>query len=107
MYPAQQKATDQTANFFWVLCLLVGAVLLIWWLERDWIIGPIYWVRRQEIFLAVHLSAGWDHFFVPLGLPAIKMGGLSSLYEYLNRAVPEQETFANFAMMAAHGIQSL
>ncbi len=28
MYPAQQNATDQTANFFWLLVLLTLGVLV-------------------------------------------------------------------------------
>lgn len=65
MYPAQQNATDQTANFFWLLVLLTLGVLVFWWLERSYIVSAIFFVRHYEIDLikgvldGVNVGLGW------------------------------------------------
>src|SRR3990167_2272337 len=60
MQPGQNNQTDQTANFFWILAIIVGVILLVWWLARQWFVTPIFWLRVHEIDCIYWFSEAWD-----------------------------------------------
>lgn len=49
--PQQSTNTDQTANFFWVLIILVGISLIAWYFAKDEIIAGIFFLRHYEILM--------------------------------------------------------
>lgn len=51
MYPAQQNATDQTANFFWLLVIITLGVLTVWWLEKSLVVAVIFFIRHYEMMV--------------------------------------------------------
>jgi len=71
MYPSQQNATDQTANFFWLLVLFTIAILAVWWLEKSIVLSVIFYIRHYEIELVKHVISGINFLGSLLGLPAI------------------------------------
>jgi intracellular multiplication protein IcmP len=70
MNPAgQQNQTDQTANFFWLLAILAGAVLLIWFLEKRYVVAAIFHVRHYEMNLIQYIMYAYDCLAGWLSLP--------------------------------------
>lgn len=65
MYPSQQNATDQTANFFWLLVILAIIALAFWWFEKRYIVTAIFYIRNFElnflkgIMFLVNTFADW------------------------------------------------
>lgn len=71
MYPPQQNASDQTAAFFWIMAMIMGGFLLVWWLRPEWIVVPIFWLRIHEISFLLFFSSVWDHIATFLHLPTL------------------------------------
>jgi intracellular multiplication protein IcmP len=71
MNPSQQNATDQTANFFWLLVILTGAVLITWWLEKEIIVKIVFFVRHYEMYLIQAILSGVNTLASWLSLPTI------------------------------------
>jgi intracellular multiplication protein IcmP len=69
MYPSQQNATDQTANFFWLLCIFFAAGLLLWWVDKKYIIQFVLAIRGAEIDLLLWMAEGYNKLAGWLGLP--------------------------------------
>ncbi len=71
MYPSQQNATDQTANFFWMLVILMIVALVFWWIDKKYIITFVFYLRGLEIELVKWFAigytklAGWLHLPMP------------------------------------------
>ncbi len=97
MYPSQQNATDQTANFFWLLALIFGAALAVWWLAPKYIVAPIFWFRGHEIMLITDLVSAWDKIAGFLHLPVPSTHALQNLHNYIQHVDSKTITFDHFA----------
>jgi len=96
----QQQAGDQISSFFWVICIFVGAILLIWWLKREWIVMPVFQFRIYESYLLEFFANGWIKFtrLVPwLYLPAPNVSELTNIREYM---LTTPTTFVKFSVFA-------
>ena len=102
MYPSQQNATDQTANFFWILCLIIGGFLAVWWFRKAWIITPIFWIRIHEIDLIGVVGGVWSVVASSLHLPHFNMHALEHLQHYMTHSSPKGVPFNLFAEINAY-----
>src|SRR3990167_9220572 len=93
MYPAQQNATDQTANFFWLLALLTIGLLVFWWIEKLPIVAAIFFIRHYEIDLiqfvvnAINSMESWLH------LPQMNAHSLTAIQHLMAHADKKNVTF--------------
>jgi intracellular multiplication protein IcmP len=65
MRQQQQGQSDQTTNFFWVVALMAGILILAWWFLPQIFIKPVFWLRVKElsvIFLISHNIPWLGHF---------------------------------------------
>jgi len=99
MYPSQQNATDQTANFFWVLIMIVGSVLLVWFFRPQWIVIPVFDLRLAELDLVRWLFMGWSEIASTLHLPAPSLHELDALQKYVATVNPHKIDFTKFASL--------
>lgn len=97
MYPAQQNATDQTANFFWFIVIIFGAVLIVWWLFRQWIVVPIYLARYYELDLLKYCLDAWTSVAGFLHLPIPHLSNIHAVQAHILKTNASTETFDNFA----------
>ncbi|MCH9644794.1 MAG: type IVB secretion system coupling complex protein DotM/IcmP [Gammaproteobacteria bacterium] len=102
MYPSQQNATDQTANFFWVLVMIIGAMLLVWWLARQYIVIPIYTLRHVEINMIIWFASIWDPVAHALHLPAIDLANLEKLQAFMTTSDPKLVEFKDFSVINSY-----
>lgn len=102
MNPSQQNATDQTANFFWVLAMLIGAMLLIWFFRPGWIVQPVFWVRIHEIDLMKDIFAMWNMVANMLHLSPLSTDNLSKIQLYMQISNPHDVTFKMFSQINAY-----
>lgn len=79
MYQAQQNATDQTSNFFWLLAIIAGALVAIWLFARQWFIIPIYYFRYYEISVFYYLVEGWNALAAHLSFLHLPLGNIKEL----------------------------
>src|SRR3990167_8522140 len=93
MYPAQQNATDQTANFFWLLIILTIGALVFWWLEKSYIVRFIFFIRHYEIDLIQWTISGVNVVTSALHLPAINTSALSYWQQFMITADKEKILF--------------
>ncbi len=96
----QQQAGDQISSFFWVICIFAGAIILTWWLKRDWIVTPVFLFRIQEVHLLEIIAAGWIKFtnLVPwLHLPQPDVRELYGIREYMMTTPVDYVRFPPFA----------
>ncbi len=56
MRQQQQGQSDQTTNFFWVIALISGIFILLWWLAPQLFVKPVFWLRYKELSAICILS---------------------------------------------------
>jgi intracellular multiplication protein IcmP len=99
-YPTQQQnSTDQVANFFWLLVLVMGAFLLLWWYARQWIVIPVFWVRVHEIQIISLVSNAWSHFAKWVHLPTPNVQNLNRLQYYMQHTSVRKISFDDFSRL--------
>lgn len=59
MYPSQQNATDQTANFFWMLVIIFIAAIAFWYFEKKYVIAVVFAIRSFEMDLVLWFADGY------------------------------------------------
>lgn len=96
MYPAQQNATDQSTNFFWILVAIVGVVVIVWWLFRQYIVIPVYWFRIHEIDLIKGVVEVWAPFAAWLHLPMPPIQKFSLMQQYMQGINPKTVNLNTF-----------
>ena len=99
MNPSQQNQTDQTANFFWMLVMIVGVMLLVWWLARQYVVIPVYALRHVEIDVIVWFASIWDPVAHFLHLPVIDVTNLQKLQSFMATSDPKVAEFKNFSLV--------
>ena len=94
-----QNQSDQTASFFWVLVMICGVMLLVWYLKPQWVVIPVYSVRTFEIILMKYLLIGWSHIaaFFHLPVPSAEISMLSKLQDYAHSVDPRIIKFSEFS----------
>ena len=106
MYQAQQNATDQTSNFFWLLAIIAGALIALWFFARSWVVAPIYYARYYELTLIYYMVDGWNKLAASLSFLHLPHGGLTdiaNLKHYIIDSTPSQVHWANFTAIN-HGV---
>lgn len=96
----QQSPNDQISNFFWIICIVAGAILLTWWLKREWIVTPVFQFRIYESYLLEFVAAGWVKFtqFLPwLHLPVPHVNELANMRDYMTTTPVEYVKFPVFS----------
>lgn len=102
MYPSgQQNQTDHTANFFWLLVLIVIGFLGVWWLRPQWIVIPVFWLRYVEVDFLIFLSTIWNDVAGILHLPSVHINTLEGLKQVIASAKPHQLKFEQFESVNA------
>lgn len=102
MYQAQQNATDQTSNFFWLLAIVTGAILAVWFLARQWFITPIFYFRYYELLLISHVIIYWDKLvtIAPwLHLPYSNPAPIHSWIQFVTTSDPKHVQFSDFSAL--------
>lgn len=99
MYQAQQNATDQTSNFFWLLAIITGALLAIWFFGRSWAVTPIYYARYYELSLIYYTVVGWNKLAALLHFPQTHVAQILSLKNYILNSNPHDVDWTSFSTL--------
>ena len=89
--------SDQTANFFWFICLLFGVALAFWWVDSEYIVRPVFFLRCYELDAIRFLAQLWIPVAQAFHLPLPDIHKLDSLQVYMQTAVPQHVSWKNFA----------
>ncbi|OGT44068.1 MAG: hypothetical protein A3F13_02365 [Gammaproteobacteria bacterium RIFCSPHIGHO2_12_FULL_40_19] len=96
-----QQQTDQTASFFWLLCILFGAAATFWWIDEKYIVIPAFWVRIHEIEVMRLLAYVWAPVADLFHLPAPDFQQLVALQNYMQHVDPSQVSWTKFSAINA------
>src|SRR3990167_9814217 len=96
-----QQQTDQTANFFWLICIVFGVAIIFWWIDEKYIVIPTFWVRIYEIEVIRFLAYAWTPIANFLHLPAPDVQQLLALQHYMQHANPSQVNWTKFSAINA------
>lgn len=98
MYPAQQNATDHTANFFWLIAIFFAAAILFWIYDEKYIVVPMFWLRVHEIdLMRILVNNVWMPIAAFFHLPLPDIQKLDALQHYMQTANPSAVPWKNFA----------
>src|SRR3989344_8632028 len=78
-----QQQTDQTANFFWVLVIIILIGMVLWWLEKRFIINTLFLIRYYEIHGIMAGADSLNYLLNKLHLPLIDITPLSRWLIYV------------------------
>lgn len=92
-----QNPTDQSTNFFWLLCLIMGTIVVVWWLCRQYLVIPIFWIRLLEVDAIKYVMLAWSNVAAFLHLPVPDMSSLDHVQKFMLNADPKQIQYDYFA----------
>ncbi|PIZ04169.1 MAG: phosphoesterase [Gammaproteobacteria bacterium CG_4_10_14_0_8_um_filter_38_16] len=102
MNPAgQQNQSDHTANFFWLICLFFGAIVIFWWVDEKYVVIPVFWLRIHEIDFVRFLAELWQPIAHLLHLPKPNFQELNSFQAYMQNTDPSKVDWNKFAAINA------
>jgi intracellular multiplication protein IcmP len=96
-----QQQTDQTANFFWMISLICGVIIATWFLKREWIVIPVFYIRDLEIDFVEWLSIVWVPVAKFFHLPIPDVARLEALQVYIQSADPARVSWRTFSSINA------
>lgn len=93
MYPAQQNATDQTANFFWLLAAIAMICIALWYFEKRIILIALFAFRHVEISLLQWIVLGVNAAAKFMHLPQLNDARLMAWQSIMHQANYKQVSF--------------
>lgn len=84
VYPAQQNATDQTANFFWYLVILAVGAGVLWWVGGKYIVSTLFWVRHYEVDFINFILTLWNRLATELHWPTVNLTDLNLIQSFMS-----------------------
>lgn len=91
-----QQQTDQTANFFWLLCIICGVGIIFWWIDEKYVVIPLFWLRVHEIEVIRLLGYVWAPIAHLLHLPVPDFDQLNALQAYMQQSDPSHVAWQKF-----------
>lgn len=91
-----QQQTDQTANFFWLLIIIFGAAIALWFFNERFIAFPILWFRYHELSFLHLLISWWAPAADFLHLPSPQPDQIRRLQEMIANSDPGRLSWASF-----------
>lgn len=91
-----QQQTDQTANFFWLLCIICAVAIIFWWVDEKYVVIPLFWLRVCEIDVIRFLGEGWVPVAHLLHLPTPDFEQLDALQVYMQQSDPSRVPWQKF-----------
>lgn len=98
---AGAQQTDQTANFFWMICIICGVGLVFWWFDEKYIVIPTFWLRVHEIYVMRFLAMVWTPVAKFFNMPPPNMTQLDAIQQYMQHVNPSRIGWKNFAAINA------
>lgn len=92
-----QGQTDQTANFFWLIVIIAGALIAFWWVDEKYIVGPIFWLRYYELEMIRLLAHGWAPVAKFLHITPPNIDRLDKLQQFVGSVDPAKVGWQDFA----------
>lgn len=97
MQQGGQQQTDQTANFFWMICIFVGAGIIFWWIDSKFIVIPVFWMRIHEIEAIRFFAELWMPVAKSLHLPLPDVQQLLAIQNYMQHVPPGKVNWTKFS----------
>lgn len=97
MNGAGQQQTDQTANFFWMIILVVLCGMAFWFFGEKYIVTPVFWVRHYELKAIIFLAELWKPIAQYLHLPTPNLEKMHQFDFYLTHTAASKAKWENFA----------
>lgn len=95
-----QNQTDQTANFFWLLVILAGFVLIMWWLEKPYIVATVFFIRHDEMSAIQYVMYAYNHLAGWLSLPQFTTPQIDSWQHIIATSRASEITFGQVSQMS-------
>jgi intracellular multiplication protein IcmP len=99
MNPSQQNSSDQTANFFWLLVIIFGAFMAVWFFARPWIVMPVFSIRMLEINALTHVASVWNPLAHWLHLPSLDTTPLLKIKHYIQTSAIKSVSVDDFGFI--------
>lgn len=97
----QGNPTDQTTNFFWGMILIIGVAVLIWFLDKTFIVKLTFWIRGFELYAASGLAYVLNTILRWMQLPLINTKVLHFWQHYIHVENPKSVPFHALVKISA------
>ena len=97
--PGQQNSTDHTANFFWLIAFVAGALIAIWYLKRPWFVVPVFYFRYYEVSFFIYVLSEWNNLAPLLHVSPVSLTELNTLKAYIAGSDPTKVSFNSFMIL--------
>ncbi|HLD16990.1 MAG TPA: type IVB secretion system coupling complex protein DotM/IcmP [Coxiellaceae bacterium] len=98
--PPQNAPTDQTANFFWILIMLVIAGVVLWLLEKEKIITILFHIRYYEIVAIRWCATLINVAAASVHLPLLNLNSLTYWEHYMATTTWKEVTFQDVELLS-------
>ena len=94
-----QSGSDQTAGFFWIICMVMGSAILVWIFGRQLFVAPVFWLKLVEINVIKSIVLAWSKIAISVHLPVPDTHILDRLQKYISSANPKIVPFNYFSQI--------
>lgn len=101
MQQGGQGQGDQTSNLFWMIGLLFGVAIAFWWINSQFVVIPVFWLRIHEIDLIRLVADLWVPIAKFLHLPLFDLQRLDAIQHYMQQVAPNKVDWKTFAAINA------
>lgn len=95
MRQGQQNPSDSSTNFFWVIVIIIGTGLIVWWFEKQYIVTGLFYIRIYEIFGVQTVMQVVNDLARVLHLPPVDLSSLTDALNYMSTAGWKEVGFDN------------
>lgn len=96
-----QGTSDQASNFFWLIGLIFGAAIALWFFDPQYVVIPFFWLRVHEIDVIRFLAWAWTPIAHLLHIQPPDLQQLDALQQYMVQVDPTHVTWKRFAAINA------
>src|SRR3989338_2954646 len=97
----QSGVTDQTSNFFWLVTLFFGGAVIFWFVDSQYIVAPVFWMRVHQIEVVRLLAMLWSPIAQFFHLPQPDFQQLTAIQDYMQMVKPDGVSWIKFAAINA------
>ena len=97
MRQGQQNQSDPSTNFFWLLIIVFGAGILLWWKQKEHVVEIIFYIRIYEVYVVQVFVKFINEIAGLLHLPLINLTPLQDTVNYMSSATWANVSFENLS----------
>lgn len=98
--PQQQQGGDRSLDFLWLIVLIVGSFLLLWYFGKTYIAMIVFTIKLYEIDLIYFVMGYWGKLIDAFGFPLPNLSALTAWTDFIHKSYGATVDFSVLANLS-------